>query len=180
MAPYHPGERICTDRLKLRRCRLNDAEAIYDGYATDPDVTRYLGWAPHTTISETVSYLENCESEWSEGRGFPFVIESSDQDELIGMIHVHPGGRRAGYGYVLRRSAWGQGFAAEALRVLVEDALGHPDIYRTFAFCDCENTASARVMEKAGMEREGMLRSYLMHPNVSDEPRDCLVYARVR
>jgi len=43
-----------------------------------------------------------------------------------------------------------------------------------------ENLASARVLEKAGMHREGMLRRWSVHPNVSPEPRDCLCYAIVR
>jgi ribosomal-protein-alanine N-acetyltransferase len=43
--------------------------------------------------------------------------------------------------------------------------------------CDAENVASSRVLEKAGMTREGLLRRYAMHPNVSDEPRDSLCYA---
>jgi len=55
-----------------------------------------------------------------------------------------------------------------------------PDIYRVFATCDVDNPASAKVMEKAGMKYEGLLRRYMIHPNVSEEPRDCLMYARVR
>jgi RimJ/RimL family protein N-acetyltransferase len=46
--------------------------------------------------------------------------------------------------------------------------------------CDVDNIASARVMEKAGLTLEGRLRRWLVHPNISDEPRDCLGYARVR
>ena len=55
-----------------------------------------------------------------------------------------------------------------------------PSIFRIGALCDVENIGSARVMEKAGLVREGILRRWLMHHNVSDEPRDCLSYARVR
>ena len=46
--------------------------------------------------------------------------------------------------------------------------------------CDVENKASARVMEKAGLEREGMLRHWIIHPNISCKPRDWLSYAKVR
>jgi len=48
------------------------------------------------------------------------------------------------------------------------------------AVCDVENIASARVMEKAGLSREGVLRRWLVHPNLGPEPRDCYGYARVR
>jgi ribosomal-protein-alanine N-acetyltransferase len=46
--------------------------------------------------------------------------------------------------------------------------------------CDVENIGSARVMEKSGLVREGLLRRYLVHPSISKEPRDCFSYARVR
>jgi [ribosomal protein S5]-alanine N-acetyltransferase len=67
----------------------------------------------------------------------------------------------------------------EVLTEVVNWTLQQPSIFRS-ALCDVENISSARVMEKAGLVREGLLRRWLMHPNVSDEPRDCLSYARVR
>ena len=53
-------------------------------------------------------------------------------------------------------------------------------IYRTEAACDVMNVASARVMEKAGMTKEALLRRYLFHPNLSNEPRDAFLYSKVR
>lgn len=61
-----------------------------------------------------------------------------------------------------------------------EAALGEPGIFRVWAICNHENRASARVMEKIGMQREGLLRRGVLHPNVSAEPRDCWLYSRVR
>jgi len=48
------------------------------------------------------------------------------------------------------------------------------------AFCDVDNLGSARVMENAGMQREGLLRRYVLHPNISDVPRDVYLYAVVK
>ena len=53
-------------------------------------------------------------------------------------------------------------------------------IWRLGAVCDIDNRASARVMEKAGMQREGILRRWMLHPNISAEPRDCFSYATTR
>ena len=75
-------------------------------------------------------------------------------------------------GYVLKRSEWGKGYMTEAVRSVIEDSFKHPEIYRVWAVCDVENPASARVMEKVGMVREGRLARYIVHPNISDEPRD--------
>lgn len=81
---------------------------------------------------------------------------------------------------MLARRSWGQGCASEVLAELVVHALAHPAIFRAEAFCDMRNVASARVMEKAGMAREAVLRRYFVHPNISPEPSDCFLYAHVR
>ncbi|MSU71119.1 MAG: N-acetyltransferase [Opitutus sp.] len=74
----------------------------------------------------------------------------------------------------------GYGFAAEALTFLVEWALAQSTIWRAWAFCDVENPGSVRVMEKAGMVREGVLRRWHVCPTLGPEPRDCIVCAKVR
>jgi ribosomal-protein-alanine N-acetyltransferase len=68
----------------------------------------------------------------------------------------------------------------EALVGVAHWALNRDDIWRIGDVCDVENRASARVMEKAGMTREGLLQRWIIHPNVSAEPRDCFSFAKVR
>lgn len=68
----------------------------------------------------------------------------------------------------------------EAVSAVAEWLLTAQGLYRVWAVCDTENTASSRVMEKVGMSREGILKRWTVHPNASSEPRDCYVYARVR
>jgi [ribosomal protein S5]-alanine N-acetyltransferase len=68
----------------------------------------------------------------------------------------------------------------EALTAAVEWALAQSEVWRIGDVCDVDNLASARVMEKAGLTREALLRRWSMHPNVSSEPRDCFSYARSR
>ncbi len=85
-----------------------------------------------------------------------------------------------GFGYVLSRSAWGKGLMTEALTEVTGWALLQLNIWRVGDVCDLDNRASGRVMEKAGLIFEGVRRRWVVHPNVSDEPRDCLSYAKVR
>jgi RimJ/RimL family protein N-acetyltransferase len=91
-----------------------------------------------------------------------------------------PEAHRLDCGYVLARPWWGHGLISEALTAVAEWAMAQPDIRRLGAVCDVENLASARVMEKAGLEREGILRRWILHPNISSEPRDCYSYAITR
>ena len=94
-------------------------------------------------------------------------------------VTLEPGGR-AMFGYVLAKKMWRHGFAAEALKHLVDWSLAQPGIFRAWAFCDVENPASVRVMEKAGMVREGLLHRWHIAPTLGPEPRDCVVCARVK
>jgi RimJ/RimL family protein N-acetyltransferase len=87
---------------------------------------------------------------------------------------------RLEFGYVMARAWWGQGLMTEALTEIVRWGLSQPAIFRISAVCDVDNIGSARVMEKSGLICEGLLRRWLIHPGISNEPRDCFSYALVR
>ena len=165
-----------TPRLHLRRPVPTDAERIFQTYAQDVEVTRYLEWLPHTSVETTKKFVAVCHDRWTSQIAFPYVITRKD-GELPGMIEVHPNGHRANFGYVLGRMYWGHGLMPEAIAAIVKLTMGHPAIYRMQATCDVENKASARALEKSGFSREGLLRKYIIHPNISPEPRDSLLYA---
>lgn len=172
-----PPEIVETPRLTLRRPVLEDAAVIFERYARDPEVTRYLTWRPHQTIEQTQEFLRRCCEFWGRGVAFPWVIVRKGGTGPIGMIDLRPQGERAEIGYVLARPFWGQGYMSEAAQAVIEWALNQPEIYRVWAVCDVDNTASAKVLEKAGMRREGILRRWIIHPNVDAVPRDCYCYA---
>jgi len=130
-------ERFESERVVLRKPRMEDAPAIFEGYAQDLEVTRYLTWKPHRYIRETEEYC------WLASR-------YGAQEKILPMS--------------LRQKM--------TTRQL--------DIFRVQAFCDVDNIGSARLMEKVGMQCGGLLRSYVLHPNLSDEPRDVSLYAIVK
>jgi RimJ/RimL family protein N-acetyltransferase len=183
-----------TERLLLRAPRIEDADAIYHGWATDPECTRYLTWQPHTSVQQTVDFLQRVvagvvhrgggklqAAEADSEMGQPWVLTTREDGTIIGMIDLRLRGQTADLGYVLARRAWGKGYATEAARAVIDAAFALlPQVYRVWATCDVDNPASARVMEKASMQREGMLRRYVVHPNISPEPRDAYMYAKTR
>lgn len=175
-----PPDTIRTERFILRKARMDDAPVIFDAYAQDPEVTRYLVWKPHKSIYETEQFLSACEQLWRTGKDFAYAITLEEDGSLIGMFGLHPMHLKLEVGYALARPFWGKGYMTEILRTVIDWAFAQPDIYRVQAICDVENIASARVMEKAGMTREGLLRRYILHPNISDEPRDAYLYAVVK
>jgi RimJ/RimL family protein N-acetyltransferase len=176
----HAPEVLSTKRLILRRPRMSDAAAIFSEYAQDLEVTKYLIWRPHQEINETTDFLAGCLARWESGEELTWGISPKERDRVIGMVACRIRGHAADIGYVLARQYWSRGYVTEAVRAVVEWAASLEPVFRVWAVCDAANMASARVLEKVGMSREGILRRWIMHPNISSEPRDCLVYSRIR
>ncbi|HSF57535.1 MAG TPA: GNAT family N-acetyltransferase [Candidatus Binatia bacterium] len=173
----NPPETLETRRLKLRKPVLRDADEIFRKYAQDPEVTKYLTWRPNRNVQETRSFVRACLRAWTKGKSFHWVIVRQEDSQLLGMITARVDDQKWELGYVLARSYWGKGYMTEVLKRLVDWALKQKEIYRVWSVCDVDNLASARVMEKAGMKREGILRRWSMHPTISAEPRDSYCYS---
>jgi [ribosomal protein S5]-alanine N-acetyltransferase len=175
-----PPEIIETPRLALRQPMMTDAEAIFTGYAQDAEVAKYLIWRPHKDLDETLDFVKRCVLAWKDGSAYPWVITQKEDGRLIGMIEGRVRGFSMDIGYVLARAYWGRGYMPEAARSIIDWGLSREGIFRVWALCDVENRASARVLEKVGMRREGILRRCTLHPNISDEPRDAYCYSVVK
>jgi RimJ/RimL family protein N-acetyltransferase len=171
---------VRTARLVLRPIAAADAGPIFDTYAQDPAVTRFLTWRPHLGRDETDAYIAGCVATPAEVAR-TYVLADRESDIARGAFDLRrPAAHRVEFGYVLARASWGQGLMTEALTTVVAWALAQSAVFRIGAVCDVDNIGSARVMEKAGLVREGVLRRWLIHPGVSNEPRDCCSYALVR
>jgi len=168
---------IETERLRLRRPLPEDAESIFAGYAQDPDVTRYLSWAPHTSIEETRAFLERCEDFWSEGSSYPWVITLIDDDDALGMIELRPDDSQDSVGFVLAQELWGHGYVTDALHAVLHLACNEVGMERVGACCHIANRASARVMEKVGMKQVSRGGCAGMYPNAGNQPEESFFYS---
>ncbi|MEL7184940.1 MAG: GNAT family N-acetyltransferase [Pseudomonadota bacterium] len=171
---------LAGDQIVLRVPTVDDAEAVFTEYAADPDVTRYMTWQSHDDVATVASFMSDVVARNDSGAEFNWAIAQNGNDRLIGMISARFRGHMADIGYVLGKKYWGRGYMTEAVTMLSSTILARSDIFRVWAVCDVDNIGSARVLEKSGFEREGVLRRYMLHPNISSEPRDCLAYARVK
>jgi RimJ/RimL family protein N-acetyltransferase len=173
-------ETFRTARLFLRPITMADAGPIFAAYMRNPEVTLFLIWRPNRTRQDIESYIRRCQ-ETPPHRARTYVMQGRKDSVIRGCFDLRQADRhRLEFGYVLARAFWGQGLMTEALTEIVRWALAQPSIFRIGAVCDTENFGSARVMEKAGLIKEGLLRRYLVHPGMGNEPRDCFSYARVR
>lgn len=172
-------ERLETARLILRRPVIADARVIFERYATDPEVTRWLGWPRHTEVGQTEAFVAFSDAEWARAPAGPYLIlRRADGVLLGGTGFAFETPWRAGTGYVLARDAWGRGYATEATRAICDLAptLG---LQRLQTYCHVDHAASAHVLDKCGFVREGVLRRHTVFPNCgTDDPLDVLSYAR--
>jgi ribosomal-protein-alanine N-acetyltransferase len=169
-----------TLRLLAKPAALVDADVVFAEYASDPLVAKYMTWTPHRSVEETKEFLRRCERVWVEGTAFPWTLWRKEDGAFVGLIEIRVSTSAVDLGYALSKRWWRQGLMSEAVTSVVRWALAQPTIYRVWATCDGENVASARLLERVGMEREGILRRWLVHPNLSEAPRDALCYSIVK
>jgi ribosomal-protein-alanine N-acetyltransferase len=167
-----------TDRLLLRRPRASDAVTMFTRYASDPEVTRFLGWPTHRSVADTAEFLTFCEAHWRQWRVGPYLIESRRTGALVGSTGLgFETPHQAATGYVLARDAWGHGYATEALLAMRALAF-RLGVQRLYALCHPEHRASSHVLEKCGFSSEGLLPAHTEFPNLTPGiTADVLCYA---
>lgn len=157
----HSGtQTIETERLILRPFTLDDAVDMYENWAKDPEVTRFLQWQPHKNERETYDILEDWVSQYEKGNYYNWAIELKELEEPIGNIAVVQQNDRAcqaHIGYCLGKEWWHQGIMSEALLAVI-DYLFHEGYRRIDSRHNVANPHSGDVMKKCGMQYEATLR----------------------
>ena len=154
---------IETERLILRRYVITDAEDMFQNWAGDPEVTKFLSWPTHRNAEFTREILAKWVSYYDDGKTYNWGITLKGSDHVIGNIAVvERDERTCSYeiGYVLGRAFWGRGIMPEALKAVINYLFeGEKDLMRIIATHDVRNQKSGRVMQKAGMHFDGVLRA---------------------
>jgi ribosomal-protein-alanine N-acetyltransferase len=147
-------------RLLLRLFRLDDVPAVLR-YASDREVTRHLEWEAYDDPATAEGFIRSTLVGGTTRIARAVVVR--DSDELIGGVElrvVSPSARRAELGYGLARAHWGQGYAQEAARLLIDYGFGPLGLERIQALCAVPNERSVRTLERLGMRCEGRLVHY--------------------
>ncbi len=159
----HRGTQIIeTERLILRPFVPEDAQAMFDRWASHDCVTRYLTWPTHSDAAVTKAVLGDWVGNYQRADCYNWAIVLKDLDEKpIGNISVVSYKHRAEsaeMGYCMAPAHWGKGIMAEALRAVTGYLFETVGFNRIEAMHATNNPGSGRVMEKAGMTCEGTLR----------------------
>ncbi len=158
----HKGA-ICleTDRLILRPFKIEDAEEVFNNWASDDEVTKYLTWPTHSSVEMSRSYMEFCINGYNEKNVYQWGMELKNSHELIGnisVVKIIDEIDSVELGWVIGRKWWGNGYTAEAAERLLEFFFTEVSVNRICAGHDIDNPNSGRVMQKIGMKYEGTLR----------------------
>ena len=154
-----------TDRLILRRFTPEDAEDMFNNWANDSEVTKYLSWWPHSSIDVTRQIIQMWVNEYSKDTTYNWGIELKEIGQVIGSIGVndlYDKDRRCEIGYCISKAYWNKGITTEALKEVIRFLFLEVGVNRIQAKHDVLNPGSGRVMEKAGMKYEGTYRQYMV------------------
>jgi [ribosomal protein S5]-alanine N-acetyltransferase len=168
-------------RVMLRPARLEDADAIAQGFADDPTMGAMLGMEPEQETAEWLrnSFTEAAGEEGEKPSAYWFVIADPESGEAIGeigLVDISWPNRRAGVSILVLPGSRRAGIGREAIEVLVSWAQGVLDLHRVEIHTLPENAPMQRLAEAAGFTREGVLRDYSYERG---RLADNVVYARL-
>lgn len=176
----HFGTRpIKTERLLLRPLTLDDAEVMFEHWAGDPEVTRFLRWEPHKNWMVTFAYLNELVPQYTREDFYCWGITDGATGVLMGTISIAPAepdpqwaglgldtGEPWEVGYCIGKRWWNKGYTTEALRGVVEYWFDNTDAGWISAGHALQNPASGKVLQKAGFwfDHEAVYHTFLGVP----------------
>lgn len=175
----HVGTKtIETERLILRKFDVNDASDMYNNWAADNNVSRYLSWTSHSSIEESENILKMWVDDYTNIENYNWAIEIKENKKVvgsIGLLNIDNNIENAEIGYCISKELWNKGIMTEAFNGIIDFAFKEVGFERITARHHIDNSASGRVMEKCGLKYEGTLRK--IHKINTGELVDCKYYS---
>lgn len=152
---------IKTDRLKLRRFTLDDVQAMFDTWANDERVTRFLTWGAHGTVDVTKYVLSEWCNSYEKQDFYNWAIELDGRlIGSIGCVDTDENSKRGEIGYCIGFDFWGKGIVSEAVSAVTNYLINDIGYNRLEIAHAVKNPASGRVAQKCGYKYEGTKREY--------------------
>lgn len=153
---------LTTERLLLRPARLSDIDELYERRA-DPRVSDWQDWPMPYSRERAAAVVERtmANDDPPDNGGWMLTIADRDDTVVYGDISMflEDDGRTSGVGYSITPEFWGQGFASESLRAMLDWLFDVKGVSRAYAQLDPTNHRSARALETCGFVFEGDARN---------------------
>lgn len=168
------GKNICFKALST-----NDVQEIHN-YASDVEVSRFIGWNLMHNLSETSMFIEEMLRREQAGTHIYASVVLKSTQEIIGtvmMFNFDKEANKAEVGYVFHRDHWGKGYGTESVALLCDFAFESLKIHKLYASVVDANIGSARILEKNGFELEGRLKD---HYFIDNTYFDALLFGKIK
>lgn len=176
----HKGtQEIKTERLTLRRFTPEDAKPMFDTWANDERVTKFLTWTPHGSIDVTEFVIGLWLKDYEKENSYQWAIEF--EGKLIGSISVvciDENSEFAEIGYCIGYDFWGKGIVTEATKAVIDFLFKEVNFNRIIIEHATKNPASGKVITKCGLTLEGVKREHFK--SATGEFLDIAVYSILR
>ena len=167
-----------TDRLILRKIKIEDAYLAYNNWCNSDIVDKYVLWKKHDNVETTLNIYSNWVEDYEDLKTYRWIVELKDNKEPIGTIDVSKKFISFGtceIGYCYSDKYWNKGYGTEALSAVIKFLFEECDADLVNAEFMENNPASGRIMQKVGMKYEGTLRSRVIDKN--NKRNDLLCYS---
>lgn len=164
-----------TERLVIKPLGIKYLETANE-YSTDPENARLMYYLPFENKEETADFLRKCDEMWADENSNTYECAVLLEGVHIGAVTLYEIEGGFEFAWIINKRYWGNGYAIEAARAILDFAVNTLGVHHFIAMCDSENSASYRVMEKLGMklsEKNSGRRNRLSKP---EEERFELIY----
>lgn len=168
------GRNVCFKALDI-----NDARQIHK-YASDEDVSRFIGWNLMKTLDETRNHINLMLKRESEGTHLYASVVLKSTQEVIGTVMIFnfdQEANKAEVGYVFDKGHWGKGYGTESVALITDFAFNSLCLHKLYANVVNENIGSARILQKNGYELEGRLKD---HYFIEGKYYDALLFGKIQ
>ena len=166
-----------TDRLILRKFKIEDAKDMYNNWASDNEVTKYLSWKTHLNIEETKEIIKSWIENYYKSDFYQWAIILKENNQAIGSISVVKNDdsiEMVHIGYCISKKYWNKGITSEAFERIIKFFFEEVKVNRIEAAHNEKNIYSGKVMLKCKLKKEGILRDALKD---NSGITDCLIYS---
>ncbi len=173
-------KKLESNRLYLRRIKASDVDDMYE-YTSNPLVSEYLSWFPHSTKLETERFVQQTLKEYDLNVGrYTWGIELKEKNKLVGVISIFDISyisKRVEVSYVLNPNFQGKGLMKEALVCLLDFIFNNLQFKRVQAKCTLFNLPSRKLLERLDMKLEGELKNYWF---IKNKYYNVLIFSKIK
>ena len=166
------------ENIYFKALSTHDAQAIHN-YASDKDVSRFIGWDLMKSLDETSEFVESMIERESAGTHLYASVALKSTQEVIGTVMIFNFDKQANQaevGYVFHKDHWGKGYGTESLALVSDFAFESLGLHKLHASVTAANIGSAHILEKNGYKLEGRLED---HYFIEDEYYDSLLFGKI-